>query len=94
MKLIRPRALAGALVLTIAAATVTGTPPALAQTYDPSYPICLQIYDEAAYIECRYTSMAQCQASAAARAATCFVNPYPAKSYAEPAAHQKRSRKY
>jgi hypothetical protein len=71
--------------------------PAPAQTYDPSYPICLQVYgamDGGGYIECRYTSLAQCALSAAGRSATCVVNPYPAKSYAEPGPHQKRSRKY
>jgi Protein of unknown function (DUF3551) len=51
--------------------------PARAQTYDPSYPVCLQVYGiEGGYISCGYTSMAQCQLSASGRAAQCIVNPY------------------
>ena len=65
--------------------------PAQAQTYDPSYPICLQVYDDMVhfYFECRYTSMAQCAASASGRAAECVVNPY----YAKPGPRKKRSHK-
>jgi hypothetical protein len=51
--------------------------PARAQTYDPAYPICLQVNDNmGSYISCRYTSMQQCRASASGRAAQCVVNPY------------------
>lgn len=52
--------------------------PSRAQTYDPSYPVCLQIYDDMVHysFECRYTSIAQCQASASGRAAQCVVNPF------------------
>ena len=63
-------------ILTIAAA-LTAT-PAPAQTYDPKYPVCLQVYQGFTdyYFECAYTSMAQCQMSASGRAAQCVVNPY------------------
>jgi hypothetical protein len=50
-----------------------------AQTYDPNYPVCLQVYTGGFmdyYFECAYTNMAQCQASASGRAASCVVNPY------------------
>jgi Protein of unknown function (DUF3551) len=51
--------------------------PAAAQTYDPAYPVCLHVYGRGAnYYECRYTSLAQCNASASGRAAQCDVNPY------------------
>ena len=51
--------------------------PAHAQTYDPNYPVCLQIYGiNGNYIACGYTSMAQCKLSASARAAQCIDNPY------------------
>jgi hypothetical protein len=52
--------------------------PARAQTYDPAYPVCLQVYQGMAdfYFECSYTSLAQCNASASGRAASCIVNPY------------------
>jgi hypothetical protein len=69
------RVLAMALV-TIAAASAIS--PAQAQTYDPRYPVCLQIYQGYTdyYFECGYTSLAQCQMSASGRAAQCIVNPY------------------
>jgi Protein of unknown function (DUF3551) len=51
--------------------------PAAAQTYDPAYPVCLHVYGLGAnYYECRYTSLAQCNASASGRAAQCDVNPF------------------
>jgi hypothetical protein len=63
-------------LLTIAAAAILS--PAQAQTYDPRYPVCLQIYQGYTdyYFECGYTSIAQCNMSAAGRAAQCVVNPY------------------
>jgi hypothetical protein len=64
-------------------------PSASAQTYDPDYPVCLQVYQSFVdfYFECRYMTMAQCQMSASGRYASCVVNPY----YAGPKG--KRSRK-
>ncbi|WP_291853029.1 DUF3551 domain-containing protein [Bradyrhizobium sp.] len=66
-----------AFALLTIAATLTA-PPAQAQTYDPRYPVCLQIYQRwnDYYFECGYTSLAQCNMSAAGRAAQCVVNPY------------------
>jgi hypothetical protein len=63
-------------ILTIA--TVLTATAALAQTYDPKYPVCLQVYTgrEDFYFECAYTSLAQCSMSASGRAAQCVVNPY------------------
>jgi hypothetical protein len=63
-------------VLTIAA-VLTAT-PTLAQTYDPKYPVCLQIYQGMTdfYFECAYTSLAQCNMSASGRSAQCVINPY------------------
>jgi hypothetical protein len=50
---------------------------ARAQTYDPSYPVCLQTYGiDGSYIDCSFTSLAQCAASASGRAAQCLNNPY------------------
>jgi len=70
-----PRALAALTALT--AGTMTAA-PAQAQTYDPAYPVCLQVYQGIAnfYFECGYQTMGQCQASASGRAAQCVVNPY------------------
>jgi Protein of unknown function (DUF3551) len=62
----------------LATAPIIIVAPAKAQTYDPNYPICLQIYDDMVHytFECAYTSMPQCQASASGRNAQCVVNPY------------------
>lgn len=95
MQPIRPLALARTMVwAALAAATLTCT-PAQAQTYDPNYPVCLQVYQSMIdyYFDCSYTSMAQCAASAAGRAADCVVNPYYAKRPAKPARSRKRSPK-
>jgi hypothetical protein len=51
--------------------------PAQAQTYAPGYPVCLQSYGITGNaIDCSYTSMDQCRASASGRAAQCISNPY------------------
>jgi hypothetical protein len=78
-------------MLTIAAA-LTAT-PALAQTYDPKYPVCLQVYQGFTdyYFECGYTSLAQCNMSASGRAAQCIVNPYYAGAKAPGRRKQRRA---
>jgi hypothetical protein len=50
--------------------------PAHAQTYDPSYPVCMQIYGQVGYFDCRYTSLEQCRFLAVGRSASCVANPY------------------
>jgi hypothetical protein len=80
------------LALTILAiVTVSATPSARAQTYDPSYPVCLQVYQGYTdyYFECAYTSLPQCQASASGRPAQCVVNPY----YAGAKRRERRQRR-
>ena len=57
--------------------------PAKAQTYDRNYPVCMQVFGDPTYFECRYTSIAQCKGSASGRGAECVVNPYFANA-AEP----------
>lgn len=47
-----------------------------AQTYDPSYPVCMQIYGPVGYFDCRYDLLAQCRYLAVGRSASCVVNPY------------------
>ena len=85
-----PHAVATAIALT--AATITLSAPARAQTYDPAYPVCLQIYQGIVdyYFECAYRTMAQCQMSASGRAAQCVVNPY----YGGPKSRRQRQRSY
>ena len=82
------------VILAVGAASVAA--PALAQTYDPNYPVCMQVVvvHGGAWIDCSFTSLPQCSASASGRAAMCLINPYFAGSYAEPGPHQKRSRQY
>jgi hypothetical protein len=66
----------------LAIGTIAAATPLQAQTYDPNYPVCLQVYGRAGnYISCGYTSIAQCQLSASGRAAQCITNPYYAGSY-------------
>jgi hypothetical protein len=71
---------------------VSVTGPARAQTYDPSYPVCLQIYQgwNDYYFECAYTSLGQCNMSASGRAAQCIVNPYYAGAKARPGRRDRR----
>ena len=86
-----PHAVATAIALT--AATTTLGAPAGAQTYDPAYPVCLQIYQGGIadyYFECAYQNMAQCRMSASGRAAQCVVNPY----YGGPKSRRQRQRSY
>jgi len=76
-------ALTAAMTSAAFAAMLSLTTPVQAQTYDPSYPVCLQIYQGGIadyYFECHYRTMAQCQMSASGRAAQCVVNPYYAQA--------------
>jgi len=58
---------------------------ARAQTYDPNYPVCLQTYGiDGGYIDCSFTSLAQCAASASGRSAQCLTNPYFAQGARKP----------
>ena len=87
------RVLALAIVAFGAACAAT---PALTQTYDPAYPVCLQIYQGSMvdyYFECAYQTMAQCQMSASGRSASCVVNPY-YKGRAAPGPRRKKPRQY
>ena len=79
-------------ILTIA--TVSTATPTMAQTYDPKYPVCLQIYQRFTdyYFECAYTSLAQCNMSASGRAAQCIVNPYYAGPKKPPGRKDRRHR--
>lgn len=61
----------------VATATILTAAPAHAQTYDPTYPVCMRVYSiDGKHIECRYTTLAQCAASASGRGAMCVTNPY------------------
>ncbi len=67
----------GPTLAIVTIATVLTAAPAQTQTYDPNYPFCLQTYGiDGSYIECGFTSQAQCALSASGRAAQCITNPY------------------
>jgi hypothetical protein len=71
-------------ILTIV--TVWAPAPVRAQTYDPDYPVCLSIHGRGQnFIDCSYTSPAQCAMSASGRGAECVVNPYFARAQVAPA---------
>ena len=62
-------------ILTIGTMLVAA--PARAQTYDPNYPVCQQVYGiSGGYFDCSFTSLAQCAASASGRGGLCLNNPY------------------
>jgi len=65
------------VLLILAIGLVSSAAPARAQTYDPSYPVCMQISEWGGWrIECGYASIAQCAASASGRGGICMPNPY------------------
>jgi uncharacterized protein DUF3551 len=88
----RPRELmVRVLLLTLlATGAVCLASPSNAQTYDPDFPVCLHLYGRTGYIDCRYTSLAQCAQSASGRGAQCETNPYFAQ--VEPGPAYRRGR--
>ena len=74
-------------------ALVAASLPASAQTYSPSYPICIHVYGEQLgdRTDCIFTSLAQCAAAASGLPATCLINPYYAQvRQPQPASHSPR----
>jgi hypothetical protein len=68
------------LILAILAiGTISAADPARAQTYG-EFPVCMHVYGPISYYDCSYTSIPQCGASAAGRAAQCVLNPYVANA--------------
>jgi hypothetical protein len=62
-------------ILTIA--TGLAAAPARAQTYNPRYPVCLQIYNIGGErFDCRFTSLEQCATSASGGIGQCITNPF------------------
>jgi len=77
-------------LLAISAISAAGTAPAQAG-YD--YPVCLRVYGDPTYDECRYVTISQCAATASGRAAQCFVNPFFASAAGVPQGY-RRTRHY
>jgi hypothetical protein len=64
-------------LLILAVVPVFWAGPTRAQTFDRNYPVCMQVSEwGGSRVECSYTSMAQCAASASGLAGTCLPNPY------------------
>jgi hypothetical protein len=84
------------LIFTIIAAVgVCLAGPAAAQMYDPNYPVCMEVYGgrlTPEYIDCSFTSLPQCQATASGRSATCSVNPFYKGPKTQPRERSKRHR--
>ncbi|WGR90916.1 DUF3551 domain-containing protein [Bradyrhizobium sp. ISRA443] len=76
-------------IYAIAAFGVCLAGPAFAQAYDPNYPVCMHVYGGRLtedYIDCSFTSIPQCQATASGRSASCSENPF----YAPPEPPKRR----
>ncbi|MDH2382442.1 DUF3551 domain-containing protein [Bradyrhizobium sp. CER78] len=84
------------LKLTMLAAIGVGIAgPAAAQMYDPNYPVCMEVYGgrlTPEYIDCSFTSLPQCQATASGRSAKCSVNPFYKGPRPQPRERVKRHR--
>jgi hypothetical protein len=82
----------GSVILAIAAVFVAA--PSHAQTYDPRYPVCMKLYTGppggGEWIDCSYTSLPQCHATASGRAAMCEINPFFAYAQIPPGAVYRR----
>lgn len=79
----------------IAAVGVCLAGPAAAQMYDPNYPVCMEVYGgrlTPEYIDCSFTSLPQCKATASGRSATCSVNPFYKGPKTQPRERSKRHR--
>jgi Protein of unknown function (DUF3551) len=73
---------------------VSAAAPARAQAYDPNFPVCLQSYGRAGdNIDCSFTTLPQCKASASGISAQCYTNPFFA-SAREPAGYRRHRRAY
>jgi hypothetical protein len=70
--------------------TLLTSAAASAQTYDPSRPICMHVYGEQMgdRMDCIYTSLAECAATASGLSAQCLVNPY----YAPEVHHARKAK--
>jgi hypothetical protein len=78
------------VITTLAAGMLLGTTAARAQTYDPNYPVCRQVFGRFGHFDCSYRSLAQCKLNASAQAAQCVVNPYYAGAAGAPLNHHRR----
>jgi hypothetical protein len=81
-------------LVSLVAGTLLPLSAASAQTYDPSHPVCIHIYGDRIgdRIDCIFTSLDQCAATASGLPATCLINPYYAHPRKLTPAHPHRPR--
>jgi hypothetical protein len=82
--------------LIIAVGALLAAAPTRAQTFDPSYPVCMHVYSGAnggggEWYDCSFTSLPQCRATASGRPATCDLNPYYPFREPAPRRHHRRT---
>jgi hypothetical protein len=82
------------LIVTVGA--LLAAAPSHAQTFDPSYPVCMHVYTGSSggggeWYDCSFTSLPQCRATASGRAATCDLNPYYPVNAPLPRRYHKRN---
>jgi hypothetical protein len=70
---------------------VSAGAPARAQTFDPAFPVCMDVVQfETSYEDCTYYTMDQCRASASGRSAMCRINPFYGGASAPRGRHERR----
>ncbi|WP_431201072.1 DUF3551 domain-containing protein [Bradyrhizobium betae] len=82
--------------LAMIAGVLLAAAPSHAQTFDPRFPVCMHVYSGSSggggeWYDCSFTSLPQCRATAAGRAATCDLNPYYPVNVPPPRQHHRRS---
>ncbi|MGT2440610.1 DUF3551 domain-containing protein [Bradyrhizobium betae] len=82
--------------LAMIAGVLLAATPSHAQTFDPRFPVCMHVYSGSSggggeWYDCSFTSLPQCRATAAGRAATCDLNPYYPVNVPPPRQHHRRS---
>jgi hypothetical protein len=62
----------------LALAAVASAGSVKAQRYDPAYPVCMHAvgFRGGERMDCIFTSLGQCAATASGRGGSCLVNPY------------------
>ncbi len=78
----------------VAMGIISAAGPAHAQTYDPAFPVCMDVVQfETSYEDCTYYTMDQCRASASGRSAMCRINPFYRGASVSPGRHERRHRR-
>jgi hypothetical protein len=80
-------------ILTVA--TSLAVTPAVAQRYDPRYPVCLEVKQQGSMtIDCSFTSLDVCRGTASGRNGTCYANPYWSQAKSPPGRRSRQGPGY